>query len=93
MALDVDAELFESGAARVAVDHHPVAGRAAEQLVDRESGDLAIEIPQGHVDGADRGHRHRTAAPVGALVEVLPGVLDPAGIPADQQRAQMITQV
>ena len=93
MALDVDAELFEGGATRVAVDQHAVPGRAAEQLVDGEAGDLAVEIPQGHVDRGDRGHGHRTAAPVGALVEVLPGVLDPAGVPADQQRAQMVAQV
>ena len=60
----------------VAVDHHPVAARAAEQLVDRQAGRLALDVPQRGVDGGDRGHRHRPAPPVGAVVEVLPGVLD-----------------
>ena len=38
-------------------------------------------------------HRHRPAPPVGALVEVLPGVLDAPRVAADEQRHDVIGQV
>ena len=72
---------------------HAVPGRTAQQLVHRETGQLALDVPQGDVDGGDGGHGHRATTPVRALVQVLPGVLDAAGVPADQQRADMITKV
>ena len=77
----------------MAVDHHALPGRTAQQLVHRETGQLALDVPQGNVDGGDGGHGHRATAPVGAFVQVLPGVLDAVGVPADQQRTNMITKV
>ena len=93
MALEVRAELVQRGTAGVAVDHHALPGRAAQQLVHRETSQLALNVPQRNVDGGDGGHRHRATTPVGAFVQVLPGVFDPAGVPADQQRTDMITKV
>ena len=49
-------------AGRVPVGHQPVAARAAEQLVDRHPGRLALDVPQRHVDRRDRRHRHRARA-------------------------------
>lgn len=83
---DVVEELGDVVAAGMAVDGDPVAGGAAEELVDGESGDLALDAPQGHVDRGDGGHGDRTAPPVGALVEVLPNPLDRRRVLADEQR-------
>ena len=66
---------------------------AAEQLVERQPGDLALDVPERHVDRGDRRHRHRPAAPVGAAVEVLPGVLDAVRVAVDQQRHDVLAQV
>jgi hypothetical protein len=77
----------------MAVDGDPVPGAAAEQLVDRQSGELALDVPQGGVDRGDRAHRHRPAPPVGAPVEVLPGVLDPGRVAAQQHRDDVVGQV
>ena len=93
MSLEVRAEFVEGGPAGVAVDHDPVAGRTPEQLVHGKPGDLALDVPQRDVDRSDGGHRHRPAPPIGAPVEVLPGVLDPARIAADEQWADVIPQV
>ena len=45
---------------------------------------LGLDVPQRGVDRGDRAHRHRPAPPVGAAVEVLPDVLDPVRVAADQ---------
>src|SRR5690606_10267899 len=39
---------------RAVVDAHPVAYLAAEQFIDRQSGSLARNVPQCHLDRADR---------------------------------------
>ena len=62
----------------VAVDHDALAAPAAQQLIERHVRPLGLDVPQRHVDRGDRRHRHRPAPPVGAAVEVLPGVLDAA---------------
>src|SRR5690606_8485688 len=41
----------------------------------------------------DGAHRHRATPPVGALVEVLPGVLDAPRIATDEERQQVVVQV
>ena len=69
---------------------HVVARAAAEQLVDRHAERLALDVPQRGVDRGDRRHRHRPAPPVGALVEVLPDVLDAARVAPDQQRDHVV---
>ena len=79
--------------AGVPVDHDAIAGPAAQQLVDGHPGRFALEVPQRGVDRRDRGHRDGPAPPVGALVQVLPGVLDAVPVAADQQRADVIDQI
>ncbi|MCO5556219.1 hypothetical protein L7F22_009765 [Adiantum nelumboides] len=74
--VDGVAQLRGLPAGGVGVGAHPVPDRAAEQPVHRQPRGLAEDVPQREVDGADRGHRDRAAPPVGAPVEVLPGVLD-----------------
>ena len=65
----------------------------AEQLVERQPGDLGLDVPERHVDRGDRRHRDRAASPVGAAVEVLPGVLDRVRVPADEQRRDVVPEV
>src|SRR5690606_11477076 len=74
-------------------DHHLVARAAAEQLVERHAGDLGLDVPQRHVDGGDGGHGDGAAAPVGALVEVLPDVLGAERVLADEGGGDVILQV
>jgi hypothetical protein len=77
----------------VAVDHHRITRRAAEQLVDRHVQRLAEQIPQRGIDRRNRRHRDRTAPPVRAFVEVLPDVFDPARVAANQERNDVVAQV
>ena len=77
----------------MAIDHASFAGGAAQQLVDGHARQLALDVPQGHVDRRDRGHRHRAAPPIGALVEILPDVFDAMGISADKARNHMVREV
>jgi hypothetical protein len=85
--------VVERLAVRVRVDHDAIPRRPAEQLVDRHVERLAANIPERHVHGGNRRHRHRAAAPVGALVEVLPCVLDAPRVAADEQRHDMLAQI
>ena len=85
---------FVNGVARgVAVNHHPVTGCPAQQLIQRHPRRLRFNIPQGHIDGGDSRHGHRPAAPVGSLVEELPDIFDTLRIAADKLRAEVILQV
>src|SRR5439155_25569609 len=96
-ALDVPVHpvdhLFRVAAVRVAVDEDAVARAPAEQLVHGHAGRLALEVPERGVDGRDRGHPDGPAAPVRALVQVLPRVLDPRRVASDEQRADVILEV
>ncbi len=96
-ALDVVRRRFHGGgdrvAARVAVDHHPLARRSAEELIDRRVQRLALEIPQRRVDGRDRRHRDGSAPPVRAFVEVLPDIFDAPRVPPDDQRQDMVAEI
>ncbi len=80
-------------ARRMPVRHQPVPRRSPEQLVDGEAGDLALDVPQRHVDRGDRRHRHRAPPPIGAAVQELPGVLDARLVGPDQQRHHVLGQV
>jgi hypothetical protein len=86
-------QLGKVGAGGVSVGEASLPASTAEELVQRQVGGLRLDVPQGGVDRGDGGHGHRSAAPVRPAVEVLPGVLDPVGVPSDQQRHQMVAQV
>ncbi len=58
-------QLRQVPARGVAVRQDPAAGGAAEQLVERHSGGLGLDVPQRHVDGGDGGHGDGPAPPVG----------------------------
>ena len=90
MPLEVCTQLVQCRPAGVAVNQNPVAGSTPEQLVHRKPSDLSLDVPQRDIDRRDCGHRDRSAPPIGAPVEVLPGVLDPARIAADEQWADVI---
>ena len=92
-ALDRGQRVVDRLPARVRVGEHAVARAAAEQLVERHPRRLGLDVPQRGVDRGDRRHRDRPAAPVGALVEQLPGVLDARRVAAGQQRADVLAQV
>ena len=77
----------------MAIDHDPVATAPAEQLVQGHPGHLGLDVPQGHVDGCNRAHRDRATPPIGALVQILPDILDLARIHADQARDHMIFEI
>jgi hypothetical protein len=77
----------------VAVDHHVLARGAAEQLVERQAGDLSLDVPQGHVDGSNGRHRYRPAPPIGTAIEILPDILDAMGVAADQAGNDMVGQI
>ena len=73
----------------VVVDPRLVAGLAAEQLVDRHAEVLARDVPERDVDGAERAHDRR-AAEVARAVQVLPVVLDPQRVLADQVVRELV---
>ena len=66
------------------VDADSVAGRAAEQVVDRHAEHLALDVPERHVDAARDRRLDRAAAIEGAAMDRLPVVHDPRRILADQ---------
>jgi len=67
----------------VVVDAGLVARGAAEELVGRDAEVLARDVPEGDVERGERAHDRR-APEVGPAVEVLPVVLDPQRILAEQ---------
>ena len=77
----------------MAIDHHPVAALAPQQLVERHARQLGLDIPQRHVDRRDRAHRHRAAPPIGAAIEILPDVLGIARVHAKQAGDDVVFQI
>ena len=65
---------------------------AAQQLVDGHVEELALDIPQGDVDGADAGEDHRAAilTPEGALIKFIPDDLVVQGVHANNQRGKVL---
>ena len=85
--------VFDGGAAGVGIGHQMPARRAAQQLIERHAGGLGLDVPQRHVDGGNRRHGHRSASPIGPAIEILPDLLDPARISAQQAGNDMIVQI
>ena len=66
----------------------PIAQRTAEHAVHGQPGGLAGDVPQRHVDAADRGVEDRPAAKERAAIHLLPQVLDAGGVLPDKKRAE-----
>jgi hypothetical protein len=75
------------------VDKDAVAASSAEQLVEGHTRHLRLDVPERGIDRCDRAHRDRALAPVGAAIKILPDVLDPARIHADQAGNDMVAEV
>ena len=83
-------DLGEAGAAGVVVAVGAVPHLAAEQLIERHAGALALDVPQRDVDAAHRVEEHAAVPPVRAHVARLPDVLDLVDVAADQERLQIL---
>ena len=77
-------------AADPAVGLHAVAHAAAEQLVDRYTERLALDVPQCLVDPGDGTHQDRAATIETAPVERLPQIVDPRRVLSDQVVRQLM---
>src|SRR4029077_5168320 len=77
----------------VAVDEDGVARSTSEQLIDRNIEGFTLDVPKRGVDRGDGGHGYRAAAPVRALIEVLPSVFDAARVAADEKRNDVIGEI
>jgi len=77
----------------MAIDHHAFPAGPAQKLIDRKTRNLALDVPQRHVDRRDGGHGDGAAPPIGALVEILPDILDPVRVPPDQAGKDMVGQI
>ena len=75
--------------ARVRVAVRRLAGLAAEELVHGHPGLPSLDVPERHVDAADRVVEDGAVPPVRARVEGLPGVLDPVRGLADEERLEV----
>jgi len=73
----------------VGVADDPIADAPAQKLVDRDAERLALDVPEGDIDGADRRAEHPTRGKEAAPEHPLPEMLDPHGVLADQQGLQM----
>jgi hypothetical protein len=74
----------------VAIDAHLLAGRAAEEVVDRNAETLPLQIPERDVDPGDRAHDHLPGRPEGAAHHLAPPVLDLPGVLPDQEVAEVV---
>ena len=72
------------------VDADPVAGRSAEQLVDRHAERLALDVPQRLVDAAEGAGQNRAAAIERVPVNRLPVVRHAPRILAHQVRLNLL---
>ena len=77
-----------AGCVPVGVDR--VTAFSAQQSVHRQSGVLAKDVPQGHVDTTDGIVEHRTVSPVGTDEGRLPDVFNVQGVLAKQKWTQVL---
>jgi hypothetical protein len=70
--------------AGVGIDSDALAGRAAEQLIDRHTEQLSLDIPERLIDTAQRRGQDRATTIEGVAIDRLPVMGDIARILADQ---------
>ena len=71
------------------IDRRRLAALAAQQLVDRHVGQLALDIPQGLVDAGDGVVEHRAVAPVALHHAHLEQLFDARDIFAEHERLEV----
>ena len=67
-----------------------IAHLATGQLIDRHAESFGLDIPQGQVDGTDRGNRHGTTGPGHTTMEGGPDVFELEGILSLQILAEVL---
>ena len=77
-------------AGNVGVKANAVAAGAAEELIDRHAERLALDVPEGDLDGANGAGQHRAAPPARAAIHRLPQAFDAGGVLADQVARQRL---
>ncbi len=83
-------QLLRGVAGEMPVDAHPLARRAAEEVVDRDAEPLPLEIPERDVDPGDRAHDHLPGRPERAAHHLAPPVLDLRRVLPDEQVAEVV---
>ena len=73
---------------RVADDF--VANATAQQLIDGHAEGLALDVPQGDVDGGDCGAQHALGREEAAAEEELPDVFDTKGVLSDEDLLKVL---
>src|SRR5207248_1536113 len=77
----------------MSVDHHRLARSAAEQLIERQTGNLPFDVPERGVDRCNGRHSDRTSPPVRPAIEELPEVFDAVRVAADQAWDDVVLQI
>ena len=90
LGLGIPAQIVGSLAAGMDVDSQLVTALAAQQIVNRGIQSLALDVPQGHVDGRQGTEQNGTAPPEGAAENILPDVGNIHGILSHQNGLQML---
>ena len=90
---DIGDGFFNVRTAGMAVNQNGIAGGTTEELVERNVERFRFDVPESSVDSGNRGHGDGTAAPISTFVEILPDILDLAGIAADQKRKNVIVEI
>ena len=74
----------------VAVDRNLRSALPTEELVDGHSGALALDVPERHVDSAERVHEYGAVSPVRALKHCLPEVFDVVRVGTAQKWVEIL---
>ena len=88
--LDALLQLLQVAPAGMRIAIHGEAGFPADELIDRHVRPFALDVPQRHVKPAESVVQHRTIAPIGTRVGVLPKVLDIVRVPAARKRIKIL---
>src|SRR5438270_792386 len=70
-----------------------VTSSSAQQIVDRCVERFALDVPQRHINGSNRGHGDWTRAPVSAAIGILPDILGLKGIAANKAGDHVISEI
>jgi hypothetical protein len=78
------------GSLHMGIDANPMASRTAQQFVHGDAKQFALDVPQGHIDSADRAGQYGAATIESVTVHGLPVMGHGAGVLADQVSFQLL---